>query len=116
MGRPRITADWSRPMPDLGWQHKGRQGMNMTADRTVNNPLARNWWLIALRGVLAIVFGLLAFFMPGLALLSLVLLFGAYALVDGVIAIVSGLWHHKENSRWWVLVLEGIAGVVAGII
>jgi uncharacterized membrane protein HdeD (DUF308 family) len=82
----------------------------------MENSLAHNWWAVALRGVLAILFGLVAFFMPTIAFLSLVLLFGAYALVDGIFAIVTGIRHRQEESRWWVLVLEGLVGIAAGVI
>jgi uncharacterized membrane protein HdeD (DUF308 family) len=57
----------------------------------VINLLAQNWWAIALRGVFAIVFGILAILLPGVTLASLVLLFAAYMLVDGVLAIVAGV-------------------------
>ena len=76
--------------------------------------LARNWWLIALRGVAAILFGILAIIWPGTALEVLVLLFGAYALVDGVFAVIGSVQHRHEHDRWWVLLLEGIAGIIAG--
>src|SRR5439155_14286490 len=78
--------------------------------------LARNWWVVALRGVAAILFGILAFIWPGLTVAALVLLFGAYALVDGVFAIVGAFQHRHEHDRWWVLLLEGIAGIIAGVL
>lgn len=78
--------------------------------------LARNWWLLLVRGVLAIIFGVLAFAWPGLTLAVLVLLFGAYALVDGIFALVTGLVRIGRQERWWLMVLEGIAGIVAGLI
>ena len=53
--------------------------------------LARNWWVIALRGALAILFGIIALFLPEATMLALVLLFAAYMLVDGVLAIVAGV-------------------------
>lgn len=78
--------------------------------------LARNWWALALRGVLAIVFGILAFVWPGVTLISLVLLFGAYALVDGVFAVITGFTSRGKNERWWAVLLEGIAGIVIGVL
>ena len=75
--------------------------------------LARYWWVIALRGVIAVLFGLLAFFIPGITLLTLVLLFGAYALLDGSFDIVSAI---RAPSHHWALVLEGIVGIIAGIL
>ena len=77
---------------------------------------AHNWWAIALRGLAAVIFGLLAFVWPGITLASLVFLFGAYALVDGAFAIVAGIRAPKEYKRWWVLLLEGIFGVIAGVL
>ena len=74
--------------------------------------LARNWWVLALRGVAAILFGVLAFIWPSLTVAALVILFGAYALVDGVFAIVGAVQHRHEHDRWWVLLLEGIAGLM----
>ena len=61
--------------------------------------LSQNWWLIVLRGLAAVLFGLAAFVWPGLTLLALVILFGFYALIDGIIALVSGLAHVKDGSR-----------------
>lgn len=75
----------------------------------------RNWWTLALRGLLAVIFGVLAFVWPGITLLSLVFLFGAYAIVDGVFAIVAGV-RRREQKRWWLLFIQGILGVIAGIL
>jgi uncharacterized membrane protein HdeD (DUF308 family) len=78
--------------------------------------LARNWWIVALRGVLAVLFGVMALLWPGITIASLVLLFGAYALVDGVFAVVGGFSMAGQRERWWVMVLEGIAGILIGLI
>ena len=75
--------------------------------------LARRWWALALRGAIAVLFGLLTFFIPGLTLISLVMLFGFYAIVDGVFDIVSAI---KAPGHHWPLVVEGIVGIVAGIV
>lgn len=75
--------------------------------------LARYWWVLALRGVLAVLFGLFAFFIPGITLLSLVLLFGAYVLLDGIFDLVAAT---RSPSHHWALVLEGIVGIIAGIL
>ena len=75
--------------------------------------LARHWWALALRGVIAVLFGLLTFFMPGITLVSLVLLFGFYALLDGIFDIVSAF---RAPGRHWPLILEGIVGMIAGIL
>jgi uncharacterized membrane protein HdeD (DUF308 family) len=78
--------------------------------------LARNWWVVALRGVLAIIFGVLAIAWPGLTLLVLITLFGAYALVDGIFAVIAGIASYGRNERWWAMLLEGIAGIILGVL
>jgi uncharacterized membrane protein HdeD (DUF308 family) len=80
------------------------------------DTLVRNWWLVVLRGAAGILFGIMTFFAPGISLAALVLFFGAYALVDGVLALVSVFRDRAEKDRWWLLVFEGIAGIAAGII
>lgn len=77
--------------------------------------LARNWWLVALRGVLAILFGILAYIWPGITLATLVLLFGAYSLVDGVFAVGKAVANRRGGFNWGLL-LSGIAGIIIGII
>jgi uncharacterized membrane protein HdeD (DUF308 family) len=72
--------------------------------------------VLALRGLLAILFGLAAFLWPGLTLVVLVALFGAYALVDGVFAVIAGVTAAGEDERWWALLLAGIAGIAAGLV
>jgi uncharacterized membrane protein HdeD (DUF308 family) len=73
----------------------------------------RVWWTLVLRGVVAVLFGLAALFWPGKTLFVLILFFGAYTLVDGVFAIVGGI---MDSSRRWLLLIEGVLGVVAGLI
>lgn len=75
-----------------------------------------SWWALVLRGLAAIAFGVLAFVWPQITLTALVFLWGAYALVDGAFAIPAGVKSHGENKRWWVLLLEGILGVAAGLV
>lgn len=78
--------------------------------------LTRNWWAVALRGVLAILYGVFALVWPGLTLEVLVLFFGAYALVDGVFTIYAAFTHRAGHDRWWVILLEGLVGIGAGIV
>jgi len=78
--------------------------------------LADNWWLLLLRGLAAIAFGVIAFFWPGITLMALTYLWGAYAIVDGVVAIwvAFNLSGADAGSRWW-LGLSGVVGILAGI-
>jgi uncharacterized membrane protein HdeD (DUF308 family) len=78
--------------------------------------LSRNWWMLALRGLAAIVFGVLAFVWPDITLFALVLLFGAYMLVDGIFAIVAAVRAAGREARWWLLLIEGVLGVLAGLV
>jgi uncharacterized membrane protein HdeD (DUF308 family) len=78
--------------------------------------LARNWWAVLLRGILGVLFGIVTFFAPGISFGAIVLVFGAYALADGVLAIISAIRTRAENERWWVLVLEGLIDIAAGIV
>lgn len=81
-----------------------------------NEILARNWWAVALRGVFSILFGILAFTFPGAMLLSFVIVFAAYMLVDGVLAIVAAVRAVKRRERWGLFVFEGILDLAAGAI
>jgi uncharacterized membrane protein HdeD (DUF308 family) len=76
--------------------------------------LSRNWWVLLLRGIVAILFGVLSFMQPGISLASLVLLFGAYALADGVLGSWTAISHRKDRENWWVLLLEGLLGIGVG--
>ncbi len=78
--------------------------------------IAQSWWLYALRGVAAIIFGVLALAKPGVTILALVLVFGIYAIADGVLAIIAAFEIREGAKHWWVLLLEGLAGILAGII
>ncbi|WP_018657137.1 HdeD family acid-resistance protein [Actinomadura flavalba] len=76
--------------------------------------MTRNWWVLALRGAFAVLFGVLALFWPGITVLALVLLFGAYALVDGAFSLYAAIRGGSGQSRGW-LAVSGIAGVLLGI-
>jgi uncharacterized membrane protein HdeD (DUF308 family) len=77
--------------------------------------LARNWWLIVLRGVCAILFGALTILWPGLSLFTLVILWGVYALFDGGLAIGAAIMGDTPAPRWW-LALVGVLGILAGAV
>jgi len=75
-----------------------------------------HWWALALRGAIAILFGLAALLRPGIALEALILLFGAYALVDGVFAVVGVFGGTRGGTPRWLLFIEGIASILVGLI
>lgn len=77
------------------------------------HTLVANWWALALRGLAAVLFGLLTFFLPGITLVTLVLLFGAYALVDGIFNLIA---FFRVASHQWALLIEGVIGIIAGMI
>src|ERR1700720_1516434 len=92
----------------------GTAGGWPTGDDAMSNLLAQNWWAIALRGVFAILFGIIALLMPGAALLTFVLLFAAYMVVDGILAIIAGVRAAQRHQRWGWLIFEGILDLIAG--
>jgi uncharacterized membrane protein HdeD (DUF308 family) len=79
----------------------------------MNGTLTRAWWVFAVRGIVAIALGVLAFVMPGPTLVALIAVFAVYALFDGVLAIVSGVGA-PGGPRWWI-VLGGVAGIAVGL-
>ena len=76
----------------------------------------RNWWAIALRGVLGIVLGIVAIVLPAVTIASLVLLLGAYFLLDGIFALISGFRAVRHDERWWPFFLEGLLDLLAAAI
>src|SRR3982074_3686304 len=97
------------------------------ASATMNSPsdvqshaagdlLAQNWWLFTLRGVLGIIFGFIALIFPGATILSLVIFFSAYMLVDGVFGVISAVRAiRRKEDRWGLLVFEGLLNIAVGI-
>ncbi len=77
--------------------------------------LKRMWWITLLRGVLAILFGIVVLTMPGIALASLILVFGAYLVVDGVFTVVHAIQGRKETPRWWMMLIEGLIAGALGV-
>ena len=78
--------------------------------------LARNWWSLVIRGLVAIVLGIVTFAWPGITVGALVLLFGVYALLDGVVSIVGAWKAARVHERWGALILEGIIGIAAAAV
>jgi uncharacterized membrane protein HdeD (DUF308 family) len=74
------------------------------------------WWAIALRALAAILLGIIAIFLPGPTLAAIVIVFGIYAIIDGILAIVAAARGFRKKERWWPMLLEGLVGIAAGAI
>ena len=113
------TTSASDPMrsPEGSSNDSGRSpGPFTLGTDPLNAALAHNWWAIALRGVLGILFGIIALVLPGPTMLSLVLVFAAYLLVDGVLAIVAAVRAAREHNKWGWLTFEGIVNIVTALV
>src|ERR1700750_2696695 len=84
--------------------------------KTMLHLLAKNWWMLLLRGILAILFGIFAYLWPGLTLLTLIIIYAAYALVDGIVVLLAALTTHPGAGRAGLLALIGILGIAFGLI
>jgi uncharacterized membrane protein HdeD (DUF308 family) len=93
-------------------------GSNGTVQRVTGAllPFAGVWWLIALRGLAGIVFGVFAIFMPGVAIASMLFVFAAYMLVDGVFALAAAITAARRGRRWGLLILESVLNLLVGLI
>jgi uncharacterized membrane protein HdeD (DUF308 family) len=76
--------------------------------------LARSWWMLALQGIVALLFGALALLLPGLTLLWLVALFAAYAIITGAVALWGAVKNRTMDKAWWLMLILGLVGVAAG--
>ena len=81
----------------------------------MSEVLAERWWAVGLRGILAIIFGLICLLTPGIALGAFVIVFAAYMFVDGVFAIISGIRAARSGESWGLLILEGVVDLAAGV-
>jgi uncharacterized membrane protein HdeD (DUF308 family) len=99
-----------------GSPQPSRVGWTSVDTDALNHSLAQNWWVMALRGVLAIVFGIMALAMPVSTLISLILVFAAYMLVDGIFAIVASLRAARHSKRWGALFFGGIVNIITGVL
>ena len=79
------------------------------------DTLSRNWWIVLLRGLAGICFGIITFIAPAISLAILVLVWGAYALADGILALVTAIRRRGED-RWWLFFVEGSVGIAAGVL
>lgn len=80
------------------------------------SSVQQGWWLFLLRGLAAIIFGVLALAWPGLTLFVLIISFGIWIIFDGVVEIWNGFTNREGHDRWWVDILLGLAGIIAGIL
>jgi uncharacterized membrane protein HdeD (DUF308 family) len=78
--------------------------------------LSQKWWVLLLRGILSILFGVMAYAWPGLTLATLVMLFAAFVLVDGVFDVIHAFSGREENEHWWLLLIEGLLGIALGVL
>jgi uncharacterized membrane protein HdeD (DUF308 family) len=92
------------------------QGGLLPAQVALRELLAKNWWLVLLRGIAGVGFGLLAIASPGLTLVALVLLYGAYALIDGVTSIAAAVANRGGRAPTGWLVFVGVLGIAAGVV
>jgi uncharacterized membrane protein HdeD (DUF308 family) len=82
----------------------------------LSNVLSHYWWTTLFRGIAWILFGIVVFTHPGLSLVTLTLVFGVFALVDGIGNVVNAFGGRQEYKNWWVLLLTGLAGILVGIL
>ena len=82
----------------------------------MSRVLIANWWLLALRGLLGVIFGVVALAFPGSTILALVLLLSAYALVDGAFSVLAAIRAARQGQQWGLLTLQGVASIAAGVI
>ena len=89
----------------------GQQAIEQSVD-----TLIRNWWIVALRGVVALIFGVLTLFRPAVTLAVLILLFGAFAVANGVFTMITAIVNRRGEPRWVSLVVSGALSVALGIL
>ena len=82
----------------------------------MNETLLRHWWMLALRGAIAIAFGSLALLLPGMTMLTLIALFAVYAMFGGALWTIGAIRNRKTDDHWWVLLMAGLAGIGAALI
>ncbi|WP_199554277.1 HdeD family acid-resistance protein [Sandaracinobacteroides hominis] len=87
-----------------------------SAQEALQEFLEKRWWVLALRGALGIVFGIICFTSPAIAALSLLFVFGAFALVDGILGVVSSFGRARRGERWVWLAVEAVASIIIGML
>ena len=87
----------------------------MAISQALLNDMSRDWWVLLLRGIVGVLFGVLAFAWPGATLLALVLVWGMYASIDAGFALYQMVLAGQQQRRWWPYLLEGVVGILAGL-
>lgn len=82
----------------------------------LSTVLSEKWWVLLLRGLIAIAFAIMVWAKPGISLAAMVLLFGVFSLADGVLAVFTAFSSRKDQDHWWVLLLWGLVGIGIGIL
>jgi uncharacterized membrane protein HdeD (DUF308 family) len=107
-----MTSDPSEEAgPGFGWLG---DPFDFTENAAMSQLLAQNWWVVGLRGLFALIFGATAVLLPGVTIAALVLVFAAYMLADGILAIIVATRAGRRHDRWGLLLVEGILDLVAG--
>jgi len=106
---PTKREDWS--MSTIQTERQSGIGLGSA----MVHGLAKNWWMLLLRGIAAVIFGVLALAWPGLTLLTLILVYGAFTLIDGVLAIIAAITGGAPAPRWWLAVV-GLLGIATGLL
>jgi uncharacterized membrane protein HdeD (DUF308 family) len=84
--------------------------------RKMLEMLSRYWWAFVVRGIFAILFGILAYAWPGITLATLIIFFGAYVLIDGILLVIKAIGNWGKRDDRWLLLLEGLLGIGIGVI
>lgn len=87
-----------------------------TALPSLSTMLQRSWWVLLVRGLAAIVFGVLTWMQPAASAVALLVIFGAYVLVDGALGVYGAIKNRHQSSQWWVMLIWGLAGVIVGVL
>lgn len=87
-----------------------------TFERSLAAMFFRNWWVLLLRGLAAIAFGVVVWLQPGISLTALVWVFAIYSLMDGIFSVWIAIAERKDREYWWLLLLQGLLGIAVGII
>ncbi len=114
-----INCEWQADRERLAAEAEAKPGwvnIDMKEVIGMNDMLSRSWRMLALRGVIAILFGVLALVWPGLTLLALAVLFAAYALLTGVVLVVGSVKSRKSNEDWWLPLMVGLVSLGAGVV